>query len=88
VVYVGNDSEKSKRSPDSVADGLEPSLPDEPELKATKSLTLRDRITSSDAAMMLPPRQTVVATFPSSYPDDPGRQAPGGVKVATTVDSQ
>ena len=54
-MYVGKGSEKSKHSPDNVADGFEPSLPDEPELTASKSLTLCDRITSSDAAVTFPP---------------------------------
>jgi hypothetical protein len=42
VMYVGKDKEKSNDSPDSVADGFGPSLPDEPELTASKEFdTLR-----------------------------------------------
>ena len=55
MMYVGNDNEKLKDSPDSVADGLDPSLPEEFELAAWKSLALCDRITLSDAAATLPP---------------------------------
>ena len=55
VMYVGKGSEKLKHSPDNVANDFEPSLPDESELTASKSLTLRDRIDSSDAAATLPP---------------------------------
>ena len=64
ATYVGKDSEKSKDSPDNVADGFEPSPPDESELAASKSLVLCDTITSSDAAATLPPREAVIVTFP------------------------
>jgi len=66
-MYVGKDREKLKRSPDNVADGFEPSLPDELGLTVPKSLTLCDRITSSDAAATLPLWEAVIAACPSSY---------------------
>lgn len=63
-MYVGKDKEKLNDCLDSVADGFEPSLPGEPEFAASKSLTLCDRITSSDAAATFPPWEAVIATFP------------------------
>lgn len=82
AVYVGNDNEKPKHPPNNVADGLELSPLDEPEPTASKSLTLCDRTTSSDAAATLPPWETVIATFPSSYWDGPARQMPGGITTS------
>jgi len=55
MTYVEKDSEKLKDSPHNVAEGFDPSLPDESELPASKSLALCDRITLSDAAATLPP---------------------------------
>lgn len=64
ATYVGKDSERLKVSPDNVADGFEPSLPDGSGLPASKSLVVCDKITSSDAAATLPPREAVITTFP------------------------
>jgi len=44
-----------KRSPDSFSDGVELPLADESELAAWKSSAFCNRITSWDAAAMLPP---------------------------------
>ena len=55
MTYVEKDSEKLKDSPHNVADGFDPSLPDESEVPASKSLALCDSITLSDAAATLPP---------------------------------
>lgn len=64
VTYVGKGKAKLNSSPDNVADGFELPMPDESELTASKSLTPRDRITSSDAAATFPPREVVIATLP------------------------
>lgn len=85
MTYVGKDSEKLKHSLVNVADGFGPSLPDGFEVTASKSLALCDSITSSDAAAMLPPRETVIATFPSSYSNGLPRQALGEIAVIAIV---